>query len=33
MMRCAFTVEETKGTFALSYPAIRQSLFRLKLKK
>jgi predicted transcriptional regulator of viral defense system len=31
--RHAFTVEELKNEFNLSYPALRQNLFRLKLKK
>ncbi|MDR0603044.1 MAG: type IV toxin-antitoxin system AbiEi family antitoxin [Bacteroidales bacterium] len=31
--RYAFTIEEIKDKFNLSYPAIRQNLFRLKLKK
>jgi predicted transcriptional regulator of viral defense system len=31
--RYAFTVEELKNRFNLSVPALRQSLFRLKLKK
>ncbi len=31
--RYAFTVNELKNRFNLSYPALRQNLFRLKLKK
>jgi hypothetical protein len=31
--RYAFTLEELKNEFALSYPALKQNLYRLKLKK
>ena len=31
--RYAFTLEELKSAFALSYPALKQSLYRLKQKK
>jgi predicted transcriptional regulator of viral defense system len=31
--RYAFTLEELKSEFALSYPALKQNLYRLKLKK
>jgi hypothetical protein len=31
--RYAFTLEELKNKFALSYPALKQNLYRLKLKK
>jgi predicted transcriptional regulator of viral defense system len=31
--RYAFTLEELKNRFALSYPALKQNLYRLKLKK
>jgi predicted transcriptional regulator of viral defense system len=31
--RYAFTLEELKNEFAVSYPALKQNLYRLKLKK
>jgi predicted transcriptional regulator of viral defense system len=31
--RYAFTLQELKNEFALSYPALKQNLYRLKLKK
>jgi predicted transcriptional regulator of viral defense system len=31
--RYTFTLDELKDEFALSYPALKQNLYRLKLKK
>jgi hypothetical protein len=31
--RYTFTLEEVKNEFALSYPALKQNLYRMKLKK